>query len=240
MKNHFKVLALLSALLAPLSAQEGDGYGFLNIANLIPADDPCEIMIGGETLVPDGLKPGEYTGWFMVKKGSKNITISLGEMDAAAGNITLVEGQGNLIAIYLEPDDRVKPDGRPFPPKIRIRSFPTYESKGFGLKFVSFYPGENRFQLGPLKLDPEPFKPLEIPKWNGGGFEISRNGSSVSKVGGSSEGGAFYLLVGTDLKDGHTAVLVSSNHQEVPEYLKEKKPGTRPNATSEQTANPQP
>ena len=227
-------------MILPLSAQEGDGYGFLNIANLIPGDTPCKISIGGEELVSDGLKAGTYTGWFMVKTGSKKIEIKRGELDPASGSMQFVEGLGNLVAIYLEPDPRVKPDGKPYPPKIRIKSFPTFDSKGYGLRFVSLCPGENRFQIGNLKLDPKQFDPVKIPSWSGRGFEISRNGSSIGRVTGSSESGAFYLLVGSDQNGFHSSVLVSSNAQEVPEYLKPDKKKPKPGSPVWKSPNPEP
>lgn len=224
MRNPFKICAVAGALLLPLSAQDGEGYGFLNIANLVPGDTPCEINIGGESLKPDGLKSGADTGWFMVRNGSKELKVSVGELESATGTIVITEAKGNLIGIYLEPDPRLDSEGRPNPPRIRIKSFPTYETTGFALKFVSLCPEQGRFQLGPLKIDAKPFVPIEIPKWNGGGFEIIHNGEKAGQVSGSSEGGAFYLLVGEDQKGGKAAVLVGANMQEVPEYLRKDKP----------------
>lgn len=227
---------MLCALALPLSAQEGEGYAFLNIANLIPGKEPCGINIGGEELRPGGLEGGAYTGWFMVKAGSKTMTITCGELDKASGSLQFVEGVANLVAIYLEPDKRKEPDGTPFPPKLRIKSFPAFDSRGYGLKFISLCPGANRFQIGPMKIDPEPFEAVNIPKWNGGAFEILRGGASIGKVSARSESGAFYLLVGTDHEDSYTSVLVSSNKQEVPEYLRKKeteaKPSTAPSIDS--------
>lgn len=240
MKNLSNAFAILCALTIPIFAQEGEGYGFLNIANLVPGDIPAKISIGGEELVPDGIKGGTYTGWFMVKTGSKSITISLDELDPASGAIQITEGLGNLIAIHLEPDVRRTSEGKEYPPRIRIKSFPSYETKGNGLKFVSLCPGVNRFQLGSLKFEPKQFATVEIPKWNGGGFDIVRNGVSIGSVSGSSEAGAFYLIVGTDGKDGHTSVLVSANNQEVPEYLKNDKPMKEPSAAASEQPETQP
>lgn len=220
MRNPFNLVAALFFSSLCASGQEGDGWGFLNIANLIPMAESCEISIGGETVVPDGLKGGDYTGWFMVKKGSKTISISLGELDESKGDIQIVEGAGNLIGIYLEPDKRLDKEGKPLPPKIRIKSFPTYETKGFGLRFVSLLPEKSRFQLGGMKVEAEAWKPLEVPKWNGGGFEILHTGKSIGKIPKADENGSFYLLVGTDHQDAFASVLVSSNGQEVPEYLR--------------------
>ncbi|MEP2776772.1 MAG: hypothetical protein ABJQ29_11290 [Luteolibacter sp.] len=239
MKNLISLIAASSVLLLPASAQEGEGYGFLNIANLIPGDVPCEISIGGENLVPDGLQSGTYTGWFMVKTGPKDMEVSLNEFQEGSGTIQITEGEGKLIGIYLEPDKRTNSEGRPYPPRIRIRSFPIYETRGYGLKFVSLYPEHTRFQLGPLKIEAKPFDPVEIPNWNGGGFEISSNGKPAGTVTGSSEGGAFYLLVGTDAGGGNAAVLVSANKQEVPAYLRKQKPAPQAPAPAPETPAPQ-
>lgn len=214
---------MLVASLSPLSAQEGDGYGFLNIVNLIPGESPCKIEIGGKELTREGLKSGLYTGWFMAKNGPKSIKIASGELDPITDEIQLIEGVGNLIVIFLEPDKRRDAKGKPRHPKIRLRSFPTYKTKGYGLRFVSLCPGENRFQLGSLKLQPESFKPMDIPKWNGGGFKVLRNGQSIGNVTGVAESGAFYLFVGTDDKEVYASVIVSANSQEVPDYLKKEK-----------------
>ncbi len=220
MKNLFKAALLLAACLLPLHAQEAKEYGFLNIANLIPGEAGCMISIGGEELAPDGIKSSNYTGWFMVESGAKTLSITCEGYDKASGSIEIVTGAGNLIAIYLEHSKRLDADGKPYPPKIRIKSFPTYTSKGYGLKFVSMCAAETNFQLGPLKITPKQFEPTEIPKWSGKGFEIFCNSSSIGSVTGASESGAFYLLVANDHNGAHASVLVSSNNQEVPEYLK--------------------
>ncbi len=238
MKSPASFLAFIILALLPLAAQQGDGYGFLNITNLIPGETPCEISIGGEEVVKGGLGSGAHTGWFMVGNGSKTLTISMAGLDPASGSIEITEGAGNLVGIFLEPDKRRKPDGKPYPPKLRIKSFPTYESKGFGLKFVSLCPGDNRFKLGPLNLDPKRFAPVEIPKWNGSGFEVFCNGDSIGNAGGSSESGAFYLLVGTDSKGGYVSALVNSDRQEVPEYLKKNKTKPEPESSGPLTENP--
>lgn len=223
MKNLIETAAIHFLLLLPLAAQTGDGYGFLNIANLIPGKEPCAITIGGETLVPDGLRAGTYTGWFMVKAGTKTMSITMGELNKASGNIVITEGVANLIGIYLEPDKRIDPEGKSYPPRIRTKTFPAYDTKGFGLRFVSLCPEEKRFQLGNLKFQAEPLKPVEIPKWNGSGFEIICAGQEIGRTTGVSESGAFHMLVGTDHNGAYTSVLVSTNHQEVPEYLKPEK-----------------
>lgn len=234
MKNLIKLAAVYILLLLPASAQEGEGYGFLNIANLIPGDARCHIKIGGEVLKPDGMQPGSYTGWFMVKNGAKELEVSVGEIGDESGTIQITEGQGNVIAVYLEPDKRRNSQGRQYPPRLRIRSFPIYETSGFGLKFVSLYPELTRFQLGSLKIEAQPFDTIDVPNWNGGRFDILANGEAAGKIFGSSESGAFYLFVGTDQEGEKASVLLSANKQEVPEYLRKE------NSTSEEPTDSQP
>ncbi len=236
MKNHCKALLLLLSFLLPLSAQEGDGFGFLNIVNLIPGGTPADVTIAGKILFPGGLKSGSDTGWFMVPVGKKAMTIELEEakeklprIEKTSGEIELLEGVANVIAIYLQPDIRKKPDGTPLPPTIRIRSFPAYDGKGFALKFVSTCPTDNRFQLGSLKIAPKPFETVDIPKWSGADFEVMRNGKSIGKARGSSEQGSYYLFVGSDGKDEYVTAITRSGTQQVPPWRKrEKKKTTTP------------
>ena len=47
MKTPFSALLALFCLMLPLSAQEGDGLGFLNIVNLIPGKIPADVTIAG-------------------------------------------------------------------------------------------------------------------------------------------------------------------------------------------------
>ena len=160
MRNLCRLLAAFCLLTTGLHAQEGDGFGFLNIVNLIPGDIPADVTLGGKELIPEGMKSADFTGWFVIPVGAKSITIALRKQEdekpaiaKASGNIEVGEGLSNVIAMFLQPDPRIKPDGTPYPPKIRIKSFPAFASKGYGLRFVSTCATEERFQIGPLKLD---------------------------------------------------------------------------------------
>jgi hypothetical protein len=230
MKNPCKALLAYFFLALPLTAQEGDGLGFLNIVNLIPGDIPADVTIAGKTLSPEGLLAGSDTGWFMVPIGKKPMTIALEQpgdtkprIDEASGEIELLEGLANVIAIYLQPDKRVKPDGTPFPPKIRIRSFPAYDGAGFALRLISTCPADNRFQIGPKVFDAKPFESVEIPGWSGAPFEIMRNGKTIGKATGSSEKGSFYVFIGHDGKDGYVTATTRAATQEVPPWMKKEK-----------------
>lgn len=235
MKTHFKALLLFFSLLLPLTAQEGDGLGFLNVVNLIPGEIPADVTIAGKVLFPGGLEPGSDTGWFMVPVGKKSMTIELQEpkeklprIKKTSGEIELLDGIANVIAIYLQPDTRKMPDGTPFPPKIRIRSFPAYDGNGFALKFVSTCSIGNRFQLGPNRIDPKPFETLDIPGWSGADFEVMHNGKPIGKARGSSEKGSFYLFVGSDGKDAYVTAMTRSGTQQVPPWRKKEKKKPNP------------
>ena len=202
MRNPFSLLAACCLFATGLHAQEGDGYGFMNIVNLIPGDVPAAVTLDGKELVPGGMKSGDFTGWFVIPVGSKSLTIAPGNkgdekpaIAKASGNIEVGEGQSNVVAMFLQPDPRVKADGAPYPPRIRIRSFPAFASRGFGLKFVSTCAIDKRFQIGPLRLDAKPLQPIDIEKWSGAGFEVMHNGKAIGKTAGSSEPGSFYLFV---------------------------------------------
>lgn len=235
MRNPFSLFAAICLLSTGLHAQEGDGYGFLNIVNLIPGDIPADVTLGGKELIPGGMKSADFTGWFVIPVGAKSITIDLDKQEdektaiaKASGNIEVAEGLSNVVAIFLQPDPRVKSDGATYPPKIRIKSFPAFTSKGFGLKFVSTCATDKRFQIGPLRLDSKPLQPIEIEKWSGAGFEIAHNGKAIGKTAGSSEPGSFYLFVGDGEKGGFMTVLTRSDAQTTPPWMKKNKPETKP------------
>lgn len=213
--------------LLPLAAQEEHGYGFLNVVNLIPGDLPADVTIAGKTLLPDGIAPGSATGWFMVPTGDTAMTISLDQPEDAeprikksSGEIPLIDGVSKVIAIYLHPDPRTMPDGTPFPPRIRIHSFPAFDGKGFSLRLVSVCPEIKRFQIGPNLLEAKPFEIVEIPNWTGAPFEISHNGKPIGNAIGSSEQASFYLFIGTNPTGDHVTVLSRSGSQTVPPWMK--------------------
>lgn len=236
MRNPFSLFAALCLLATGLHAQEGDGYGFLNIVNLIPGEIPADVTLAGKELIPGGMKSADFTGWFVIPGGTKTITIALQKQEdetpalaKASGSIEVGEGLSNVVAMFLQPDPRVKPDGTPYPPKIRIKSFPTFASKGYGLKFVSTCATDKRFQIGPLKLDSKPLQPIEIQKWSGAGFEMTYNGKAIGKTAGSSEPGSFYLFVGDGEDGGFMTVLTRSDPQKTPPWMKKEKNQPVPN-----------
>lgn len=237
MKTLPSILTVLAVLAAGLRAQEAEGPGFLNIVNLISARFPAEVHIAGKELLPGGLKAGDSTGWFMVPPGEKSMSIRLNLPDdetkppipKASGTIDVITGQGNLVALILEPSKQTRSDGSPFPPRIRIRKFPTYDTRGYGLKFLSVCSTEHRFKIGPLDVDARPFEAVDIPKWTGLGFPIMHQGKVIGKTAGSSEPDSFYLFIGENGEGGFLTSMVRASSQEAPPWLPHQKIKSAPN-----------
>lgn len=229
MRNPSRLFAAYFLLAAGLHAQVGDGYGFLNIVNLIPGEIPADVTLDGKKLVPGGMKPSDFTGWFVIPVGAKSMTIALEKegvdkpaIAKASGNLEVGDGLSNVVAMFLQPDPRIRPDGTPYPPRIRIRSFPAFGSKGYGLKLVSTCNTDKRFQIGPLRLEAKPCQPIPIERWSGAGFEIMHGGKAIGKTAGNSEPGSFYLFVGAGENGRFMTVLTRADAQTTPPWMKKK------------------
>ena len=220
MKFLFKILTLMGCLVPFLRAAETERYGFLNVVNLIPSSSSCEINLAGKVLVPDGLKAGVETGWFMVPIGSHAVSIQHSEYKKFSSTISVVEKSSHLIVIYLQAKERLQPDRKPSPPLIRFASFPAYESKGFTLRAVSMLPERNRFQLARETIELEFLKVTEIPKWTGGGFHIQHNGKPIGEVIRGSERASYMLLLGADFRGNYLTTLVNADIQSLPPWMK--------------------
>lgn len=223
------VSALLLALLhTPATHAEGD-HGFINFINMIPGEEKCEIRIDSKNPASQGLAPGIHTGWFIYPSGPAKISVTLGDLAPVKGSIEIGQGTGSLIAIYLEPPPLpTTKEGKPAPPVIRIRSLPTYTTEGLSLHFMSLCPTDNRFELGTQRLEPEPFKTIDIPGWTGAGFQLKKNGKVIGSVSEMREKEPFYLLVGTDLKGTYLTTLVFGGTASTPPWREKKKPQETP------------
>lgn len=229
MKKQIKSALIASFALLPAASAEDVGYGFLNIVNLIPGDIPAEITIDGKKLMPEGIPAGIATGWFMVPKSEKSMSISLDQPEdtepkirMASGTIPIEEGISNLVTVFLHPDIRQNRDGKPSPPVIRIRSFPAYGEKGFALRLVSTSAETHRFAFGPNNIEAKPFEIIQIPNWNGGGFEIMHNGKAIGQTTPNTEPGPFYLFISQNPEGEFVTVLTRSGKQSVPPWFETK------------------
>lgn len=206
-------------MMLPLCAAETQSYGFLNVVNMIPSANACEINIAGKILVPGGLKSAAETGWFMLPVGSNKISIDHSEHEKFASNINIAEGVSNLIVIYLHASERMQADGRPFPPQIRFATVGAFESKGFALKALSLYPETRHFQFAREAVELEFLKPTDVPKWTGGGFQIQLNNHSIGEVPRGRERASYLLLLGTDHQGKNLTTIVNADPQKLPPWM---------------------
>jgi hypothetical protein len=219
MKSLIKISALFASLLASIHAAEAQSYGFLNVVNLIPSSARCEIILAGKIVVPDGLKAGAETGWFMVPIGSHPISLKHRDHKTYSSDISITEGASNLIVIYLKSIERLQPDGKPFAPQIRFASIPTYASKGFALKAVSMVPHSSHFQLARETIELEFLKVTEIPKWTGGGFQIQYHGKIIGEVARGRERASYMLLLSSDHQGKYLTTIVNADPQKLPPWM---------------------
>lgn len=219
MKFPFNLTPLLAWLMFHLNADETERYGFINVVNMIPSASTCEITLAGKIVVPDGLKAGAETGWFMAPIGSHPISLKHTDHKTYSSGISMTEGASNLIVIYLKSGDRLQSDGKPFPPQIRFASIPAYESKGFALRAVSMLPETNHFQLARETIDLEFLKVTDVPKWTGGGFQIQHNGKLIGEVTRGSERASYMLLISTDHQGKHLTTIVNAETQKLPPWM---------------------
>lgn len=219
------LLSLLFALLAPLSAQEGE-FGFLNIANMIPANTPCAITISGKELVPGGLKAVNSTGWFIVPKGEHSMKLEVEGYKAASGTVKIETNESVLYVAFLQQIGAAKDaDGKENPPQVRIRKCEAFaEQKGHYLRAMSFCPEPETFQVGPHSMTLELFGSQEISNWNGGAFQVTHRNQTIGSCAGAQEKGSYYLLIGSDHKSNFATLMVRGESQELPPWMKQKKP----------------
>ena len=219
------LLLLLVALLSPLSAQEGE-FGFLNIANMIPSEKSCNINIGGKELVPGGLKAVSSTGWFIVPKGEHSMTLEVEGYKTASGTIKIETNVSVLYVAFLQQIGAKKDDeGKEIPPQLRIRRCEALaEQKGHYLRAMSFCPEPESFQVGPHKMVLELFGSQEVSNWNGGAFQVLHGSTTIGSCAGAQEKGSYFLLIGSDHKQTTASLLVRGETQELPPWMKQKKP----------------
>lgn len=233
MKSLFDKIAcsvafLATAILGPLAAQETPtAYGFLNVVNATPWEKPCKIELAGKDLNPDGLAAATATGWFMIPTGNSGIVLNAEGLDKASGSVDVAEGQSQLLVIFLEPNPRKDPDGKPLPPKMKIKRCNALDNdlakSGFYLKMISLCPGENRFVIGQKPFVSKLFEEVEIPNWSGGGFEINFNQKPIGQISMESEKGPFYLFIGTDNLGKYCSLTVRAEKQGLPPWMQKAK-----------------
>lgn len=195
MKRLFSILIPVVFCNVQAHCQEETPRGLLNLVNLIPGKIPCEVSLNGKEMLPGGMKSGAETGWFSLPAGQLDISVKSGDSPLASDSMELKAAAGSVIAIYLEPNARLKPDGKPFPPKIKLRSFRTYEAGIYGLRIVSLCPAEKTFGVGPVKTLLKPFQPIKAKTWAGAAFEVTFGGKVIGKIDASPQRANYYVFV---------------------------------------------
>ncbi len=224
-------------------AQEA-GNGFLNIANLVPAEKSVNISVMGKELVPGGLKSIESTGWFIVPAGTHALSLASEGCKSAEGNITVTDNASTLYVIYLEPSKKTSDDdNKPLPPQLRIKRCPAFAvKKGHYIEVMSVCATEEPFVIGKKNILLEPFVSKEIPGWAGGAFTTEHLNKEIGSCAGSQEKGSYQLLIGTDHRGKYSSLLVRSETQELPPWMKKKQnEATTPNPSNPtQTSSTEP
>lgn len=226
MKSLFKVLITSVCLVFAgngLAQDTPATYGFLNLINLVPGQNPCKINLTGKDVVPGGLAAAQSTGWFIVPTGNMSLSLEIEGFERGAGNVDITDAQSSLFVIFLEPNRQLGPDGKPLHPKIKMKRCDPLEKKsGFYLKAMSFVPEENRFIIGPQSINLKFLEAADVPKWGGGGFKITNNQQPVGESLPVTEKGSFYLFLGTDHVGKYCSVLVRAEKQDLPPWMKQK------------------
>jgi hypothetical protein len=231
------IATFLTIVLFPHLAQAQEaGSGFLNIANMVPAEKSVNISVMGKELVPGGLKSIDSTGWFIVPAGTHALSLACEGFKSAGGDITVNDNASMLYVIYLEASkQKVDKDNKPIPPQLRIKRCPALElKKSHYIEVMSVCPTEEPFVIGNNTILLEPFVSKEIPKWSGGAFTAQHLNKEIGSCAGSQEKGSYQLLIGTDHRGKYSSLLVRSETQELPPWMKKKEQAQKTPTSSTQ------
>lgn len=219
------IISIALALISLCTGQQQE-FGFLNIVNMVPKNPPCEIQFDGKDLMPGGLKAINSTGWFIVPQGTYRMTLKIEGFERAKGTITVAPHTSTLCVVFLQqighPKDQ---DGKPIPPKIRIKRLASPPpSQGRHLRIVSLCPEEEAFQLGGKPMTLKPLEETTIDQWSGAPWNVVHQTKKIGQCLGADEKCHYTLLLGSNHRRSMAALLVRSEAQEVPPWMKEKKP----------------
>ncbi|QTN32987.1 PEGA domain-containing protein [Akkermansiaceae bacterium] len=213
-----KILCALAILSAPAAAQEEEQeFGTLNILSLVAGDTPCEVKLSGQAVMPDGLKAGNTTGWFFIPAGKHEMRIGHPEFRDASGTIEVAKGSTQVVVVFLMPSKRIKVDGTPYPPDLRIRRYPAFETpKGFALKAASMLEEPARYSIGGKTFSFEKADAIDIPNWNGNGFKVSQGEKTLASISNREDRGSYYVFFAGNPDGTHLAGIVHANPIAIP------------------------
>lgn len=173
--------------------------GFVNFVNMIPDSIENNITLDGNELVPGGLGSGNESGWFALPAKQMTLQVEAKGYRNVKSAVDLIVGSTQLYVIYIEPDVRKQPDGTPYPAKIKIKQFPTFEPGLKTLRFVSLHPQEKEFSIMKEFITFRPGQIVQSPKWNGQGFMINFRKKPIGMVQPSEGRESIYVFIAPDL-----------------------------------------
>lgn len=216
MKIIFSILAFGALCHGRCLSEEPTPRGSINLVNLIPGNAPCDVLLNGKEMLPGGMKSGAETGWFALPAGPLRISAKSANTIPVNADMELVADTGTVIAIYLEL--AVKPDaeGKPLPPRMKLKSFPTQGDGKYGLRIISLCPEERIFGFGSLKTKAKPLEPIEIKTWAGAELDITYGGEPIGKVGASPQKANYYVFITHGADGSYFAAKVNSDRLGIP------------------------
>lgn len=216
MKTIFSILAVVALCHGRCLSEEPTPRGIINLVNLIPSNVPCDVSLNGKEMLPGGMKKGAETGWFALPAGRLRISAKSANAIPVTADMELVADTGTVIAIYLELALNPDAEGKPLPPRIKLKSFPTHEDGKYGLRIISLCPEERIFGFGPLKTKAKPLETIDIKTWAGAEFDITYGGKPIGKVGASPQKANYYVFIAHGADGSFFAAKVNSDRLGIP------------------------
>jgi hypothetical protein len=216
MKTIFSILVIIALCQGRGISQEQPPRGLLNLVNLIPGNVPCHVWLNGKEMLPGGMKSGAETGWFALPAGGLEISVKSGDSIPVTADVQLVESTGTVIAIFLKPFTKTNVEGKPLPPKMQLKSFPTHEGGKYGLRIISLCPEERIFGFGSVKTKALPLEPIVIKTWAGAAFDVSYGGKPIGRVGASPQKANFYVFIAPGTDGSFFAAAANSDQLGIP------------------------
>lgn len=216
MKTTFRILAVVALCHSQCLCEELTQRGIINLVNLIPGNVPCEVSLNGKEMLPGGMKNGAETGWFALPAGQLRISANCANSIPITTSMELVADTSTVIVIYLELALNTNADGKPLPPRIKLRSLPTHQDGKYGLHIISLCPEERIFGFGSLKTKAKPLEPIDITTWAGAELDITYGGKPIGKVRASPQKANYYVFIAQDVDGSFFAAKANSDQLGIP------------------------
>jgi hypothetical protein len=216
MKTIFSILVIIALCQGRGIAQEQPPRGLINLVNLIPGNVPCNVSLNGKEMLPGGMKSGAETGWFALPAGRLQISAKSGAAIPVTAGMELTENTGTVIAIFIKPSLKTDTEGKPLPPDIQLKGFPTHEGGKHGLRIISLCPEERIFGFGSVKTKALPLEPIVIKAWTGAAFDVSYGGNPIGTVCASPQKANFYVFIAPGTDGSFFAAAANSDQLGIP------------------------